>query len=171
MASLQNTTITGTLSVTGEATIKPPIGFVYIQFSGRPSPTTIWPTSTWPTITWTNISSTFAGGFFRVEGGNAAAWNESTPTAQTDLLKAHNHGTGTLNWVSLTGWGGASVAYGYSGICYSGGSAPQVGGGDQGVNDLIIDMTHSHTITIDNSAAGIENRPLNYTIRLWKRTA
>lgn len=47
-----------------------PVGFVYFRLKGTPEPGVIF------TGTWENISSQFAGLFFRVEGGNAAAFGQ-----------------------------------------------------------------------------------------------
>jgi len=55
-----------------------PIGFVYVQLSDQPEPSSLW-----PEIEWENISSAYAGLFFRVLGGGSAAFgktqNENSP--------------------------------------------------------------------------------------------
>ncbi len=51
-----------------------PIGMIYVQFNGQAEPSSIFGGK------WSNISSTYAGKFFRAEGGQAASFGSS----QTD---------------------------------------------------------------------------------------
>ena len=57
-----------------------PIGFIYVQYSGQSDPTSLFGG------TWQNISSSYAGRFFRAEGGSAAATGEPGDTTTTWVL-------------------------------------------------------------------------------------
>jgi len=72
------------LTVNGKGYL--PIGFVYFQIKGQPAPGEIF------AGVWENISSQYAGLFFRVEGGNAAAFGQD----QGMMIQAHNHSIARL---------------------------------------------------------------------------
>lgn len=74
-----------------------PIGATYIQFPGKIAPSTLWPGTTW-----SNISSSFAGDFFRAEGGSASAFESGE---QSGLVGPHVHTIPTY-----TGSGGVNGA-------------------------------------------------------------
>ncbi|NLK47153.1 MAG: hypothetical protein GX297_10960 [Treponema sp.] len=122
-----------------------PIGFVYVQFPGEMSPQELFGCGTWQDIT-----SLFAGAFFRAEGGNASAFGAGL---QNMMIQSHNHGisfhSSPVTWLS-----GASLRHGGMSQSYfiTGGGAGAI----------------SATIT---AAGGAETRPVNYTIKIWKRTA
>jgi hypothetical protein len=59
-----------------------PVGFIYFQLRGQPSPRDIF------SGTWEDISSQYAGLFFRVEGGNAAPFGGAN---QNMDIQSHNH--------------------------------------------------------------------------------
>jgi hypothetical protein len=82
-----------------------PIGFVYTQYPGKDSPIDLGLYGTW-----TNISSSFAGDFFRAEGGNASAFESGE---QADQNKAHVHGyyrltTNGTDWDEANGDSGGN---------------------------------------------------------------
>mgnify|MGYP000853413889 CR=1 FL=1 len=124
-----------------------PVGSVYVQFSGQAAPNTLFGG------TWSNISSSFAGLFFRAEGGLAAAFGETQQDGAPDITGALGAGTnhsgtgafknlGTLlqnqgsgNYSTITNWN-----------FYASRSSSRYGSSD-------------------------EVRPVNATIRIWKRTA
>lgn len=126
-----------------------PVGSVYVQFSGQAAPSDLFGG------TWSNVSSTYAGRFFRAEGGSAAAFGSVqghgvpnvtggvAPIAAVNNLDSY----GALSWTML---GQDSVS----------GS-----GHEQG--RISMDLSKS------NSAYGAANevRPINSTVRIWKRTA
>lgn len=126
-----------------------PVGSIYVQFSGQAAPSDLFGG------TWSNVSSTYAGRFFRAEGGSAAAFGSTqghgapnatggvAPIAAVSNLDSY----GALSWDML---GQNSVS----------GS-----GHEQG--RIVMDLSKS------NSTYGSANevRPINSTIRIWKRTA
>lgn len=113
-----------------------PVGSIYVQFAGQATPDTLYGG------TWQNISSSFAGLFFRAEGGAAAGFGSS----QGDMLKSHTHSYGMSRARDESspngydfGWGQGSGSVRTSAFLYANG--------------------------------GNETRPVNSTIRIWKRTA
>lgn len=142
-----------------------PIGFIYIQYPGKQEPG--------PAFggVWTNISSSFPGAFFRAEGGNASAFGSGL---QVDVVGPHTH---TLS-VTIVNAGahqheetlGAINLFGNAGISRTKGN---YGGSSKGTCDLT-NTAGDHGHSASGSAlsnGGTENRPDNYTIRLWERKA
>jgi hypothetical protein len=129
------------------STIAAPIGIVYMQYAGMAAPADLWGG------TWENISSTFAGRFFRAEGGNAAAFG----SAQGDAIR---NITGVIaNYAQQNGqqW--------FSGAFYQ--NARNSYGGNGHTSGL-------WSIGFDVSRVvptGVENRPINSTTRIWQRVA
>ena len=127
-----------------------PLGHIHTQLPGTQAPSVLWPWATWK-----NISTSFSGSFFRVEGGNALKFNGGK---QSNAMAHHWHNfyVRTPNWTGATGstW----QMPGQSGTNTNFAS-------NDGVRDAISDGT--------NPAPNLdtENRPDNYTIRIWKRTA
>ena len=70
-----------------------PIGFIYFQLRGQPRPQDLF------TGVWEDISSQYAGLFFRVEGGNAAAFGQD----QGMMIESHRH---VYAEAAITGLGG-----------------------------------------------------------------
>ncbi|KAJ6649710.1 Lithostathine-2, partial [Pseudolycoriella hygida] len=62
-----------------------PIGFIYVQLPDQPEPFSLWPRTQWE-----NISSTYAGLFFRVLGGNSAAFGETQSENSPRLTELRN---------------------------------------------------------------------------------
>jgi hypothetical protein len=93
------------------------------------------------TGTWENISSQFAGLFFRVEGGNAAEFGND----QGMSVQSHRHNYG----------GGNQFVYAST---------------DQS-NGFAAVAPSSGQNTYTGYEGGTETRPVNTTIRVWKRTA
>lgn len=141
----------------------PPIGTTYVQFPGYSDPGTLYPGTTW-----SNISSSFAGAFFRAEGGNASAFGGG---AQAYMHDSHSHG-GASGGMSTSNPHHHTVRAGNTSYDlnqvnnFMGGSSNTNTAKDGVMNDTNID--HSHFINADG---GVETRPLNYTIRIWARTA
>jgi hypothetical protein len=116
----------------------PVVGACYWQLPGRAAPASLYVGTTW-----SNISSSFAGDFFRAEGGNASAF-ESGEQAQS--LQPHTHSVDvpiSNNDTSIIGF-------------------PRAGATTSYVANL--------TLT-SGSTGTTETRPLNRTIRIWVRTA
>ena len=121
-----------------------PIGSTYVQFSGCSDPTTLFGG------TWSNISGTYPGMFFRAEGGSAAAFGSN----QNGGLPNHTH-TVNIAW----GNGGSS-------------STPMVRGEPDNDNFAGYKTFESGSAN-GNVLYGAANevRPINSTIRIWRRTA
>ena len=126
-----------------------PIGSTYVQFSGCSDPTTLFGG------TWSNISSTYAGLFFRSEGGSAATFGNNQNGGLPNI-------EGTTEQVAYTGakTGTGALSVVNIGRC-------SVSGSDHTFNRLVFDAS------LYNSLFGSsdEVRPINTTIRIWRRTA
>lgn len=169
----------------------PPVGFVYTQFPGETAPGTLFPGTTW-----SNISSNFAGKFFRAEGGAASAFGAG---AQAGQNLSHSHGASaaaetTEHSHTIGGsTGNTSVAHTHqSGMANTSAGGVRVptantyalteyitttgmSGNDPHSHTLPANTagrsaSHTHTITV-NADGGSEVRPVNQTVRIWKRTA
>ena len=126
-----------------------PIGFIYVQYSGQSDPTSLFGG------TWQNISSSYAGRFFRAEGGSAVAFGSNQSGGLPNISGEFILGsTGTQN-LSATG------------CFYTGGTT---GGDDNnGKNSSpTIGLNASRSSSLYGAAS--EVRPINSTIRIWKRT-
>lgn len=119
-----------------------PIGGVYIQFPSQSTPASLFGG------TWSNISSSYAGDFFRAEGGNASAF-ESGEQAASVLIPAY--ALGSYIWAQTL----HNTISSYDSISDSSISGGQSGGGTTGSATF-----SSYTI-----------RPINRTVRIWVRTA
>lgn len=126
-----------------------PIGFVYTQWPNDPSPATLWPWATWE-----NVSPQYAGLFARVEGTYdadhvAAAFGSGV---QMDDNKSHQHNTmdGPL-------YNGAYISKDYV----------YVGSGGNSTAFFTSDPTKLAKTSL---SGGTEARPINITVRVWKRT-
>jgi hypothetical protein len=176
-------TVNGALTVIGKMTV--PIGFTYFQLPGKSLPSDLF------LGTWTNISSTFSGAFFRAEGGNASAFAGGLQASQN---LSHGHTSGNENTDhthTITGSVGDDTPDHTHGILAASGNGVNQGylrPGDAStgfwtasagasvrhthpVGTLVnggISAVHQHTINADG---GTEARPINYTIRIWERTA
>lgn len=137
-----------------------PVGSVYVQFSGQTDPTTLFGG------TWDNISDTYAGLFFRAEGGNAAAFGETQGCGAPNI-------TGTFSPHKTLGFFTTGSPY-----TPNASGAISVGSGS-GFTSAIAGIPNVAAAQADFSAtdsnatygAADEIRPANSTIRIWKRTA
>jgi hypothetical protein len=91
---------------------------------------------------WSDISASFAGVFFRVAGGNASAFESGT---QAQDIQSHTHiqYTGTIDDSNFTSGNGQFP--------------PADGPGK------------NNTGITTGATGGTETRPINVTIRVWKR--
>ena len=133
------------------ATIPPsmPIGAIYVQFAGQTDPTTLFGG------TWENVSATYAGQFFRAEGGNAAAFGQSQSDGAPNI-------TGTVGPGYCNGYGAMT------GCFYGSGSEIGTGGDAHSGYFANINFLASNS---NGTYGANEVRPINSTIRVWKRTA
>lgn len=130
-----------------------PIGSTYIQFPGKSAPAALGLPGTW-----SNISSSFAGNFFRAEGGNASAFNAGQ---QGDAIRQISG--------SFYGYDrdGRRISYGTSGAFGGGtsyGPVMDVNGSGNTTSRKSVNFYASRVVP-----TSVENRPLNRTIRIWER--
>lgn len=126
-----------------------PVGSIYIEYYGQPSPEQVW-----PTLSWQDISSTYAGLFFRVLGGNSENWG----SMQTDcapritqialgLMDSDNGAYTNPVDIPASGWS----EFGAAGEIY------------------FSDPSHKYYEGQRFHTSACEVRPTNQAIRLWKR--
>jgi len=113
-----------------------PVGFIYFQLRGQPEPGAIF------AGTWQNISSQYAGLFFRVEGGLAAAFGGD----QGQAIQPHTH-----TYLKASG------------------SLYPMPSGEMGNMTAVVQVRGDNDNT--GSFGSTETRPVNTTIRVWKRTS
>ena len=122
-----------------------PVGSTYMQHEGETDPGSLY------AGTWSNISSNYAGNFMRIEGGDAKAFGTGE---QPDQLQEHGH-------LLLSGDSAFGNVNGY----------PQ----QQDVNFDNGTMDSAITDVLETTGGpvntGTETRPVNRTVRIWKRTA
>lgn len=164
-----------------------PAGTMYIQFKGEKTPSELFGG------TWYNVSSEFAGMFFRAEGGNAAAFGsdqEQSVQAHTHTID-HTHTRGTMNitsdignsnflsiWTTANNISEATSKLANSPLYYTEFSdSYKVSIGVSGnFARLKFDASRNWTgststpsATNSGSYGGTETRPVNSTIRIWRR--
>lgn len=132
-----------------------PVGFIYVQYSGQDAPATIFGG------TWSNVSSSYAGRFFRAEGGSAAAYGSVQAGGLPNLSGSVDAGrcfaTNTANGYPLY------LARGSTANDWSGS-----GSGNSNTACVIgFDASKANALY----GAATEVRPINSTIRVWKKTA
>jgi hypothetical protein len=129
-----------------------PVGYVYTQYPDTKSPEELGLQGTWEIMN-------FAGAFFRSEGGLAQDFDtQVAQQADTTAVKglsvvtagAHQHG-----YVRLI-----------QDVPYEGGNYGDWGNMSYYTRNTDPAGGHSHTLTGD-----AETRPVNYTVRKWRRTA
>lgn len=134
-----------------------PVGAIYVQFAGQTDPTTLFGG------TWENVSATYAGLFFRAEGGAAAAFGQSqtdgAPNIYGDFTVSRS--VDTLAW-NLGQANGAFTMGDYTNTV--------------GLNNYSV-ATNGRPYAIFNASSNnvkytlSEVRTVNSTVRIWKRTA
>ena len=135
-----------------------PVGAIYVQFAGQSDPTTLFGG------TWDNISNTYAGLFFRAEGGDAATFGETqtggAPNIAGSMSVENNNIPFLTNSASLNVSGCFASATMGNGATYTGVPTTR----PIGVNFSAANANATY-------GAADEIRPANSTIRIWKRTA
>ena len=63
-----------------------PIGFLYTQFPSQSSPDMLW-----PNMKWTEVTQSYAGLFFRAEGGNSSSYDELQLASAPHLAQINQH--------------------------------------------------------------------------------
>lgn len=120
-----------------------PIGAIYIQYAAQADPTTLFGG------TWENVSATYAGLFFRAEGGAAAAFGSTQTDGAPNItgsigVNDGGYASGAFSDVVGAGWNFATR-------------------GDTKINFVASNSNGKYVLA--------EVRPANSTIRIWKRTA
>lgn len=133
-----------------------PVGMIYIQYAGQAAPADLFGG------TWDNISNTYAGLFFRTEGGAAAAFGEMQGGGAPNI-------TGGLGFGGYRGING-DYQYAWWGAGYESAFTEKIG---PAANEVWGTVTTEFAAGRSNSLYGAseEVRPVNSTIRIWKRTA
>ena len=132
-----------------------PVGSIYVQYSGQSDPTSLFGG------TWQNISSSYAGRFFRAEGGSASTFGSNQEGGLPNIKGGFNairfNGSDNINESLIDNSIETRISYKNlilpngetSGTCY-----------------YAIDASRSSSLY----GAATEVRPINSTIRIWKRT-
>lgn len=124
-----------------------PIGYIFMQLPGKDTPAELGLVGTW-----TDVSSTFAGNFFRVAGGNASAFESGT---QDDAMQGHWH-TQYMRGAAGTGSTDGVIAN----TAHTKNSSLT-----QSIREPLSDGVNGTPRTDD------ETRPTNETIKVWERTS
>lgn len=125
-----------------------PVGDTYTQYPQQDAPETLFNKngiqSTWSVVN-------YNGAFFRAQGGEANTFcgKNSVLLKQEDMIRKHTHGL---------------VPEGSYGLI-----SGRIHQGRRSGDAYTIDDIHAFTETL--SYGGNETRPINYTIRIWKRTS
>mgnify|MGYP007069881958 CR=1 FL=1 len=142
-----------------------PIGVTYVQYPQQASPQTLFPTMTWQVLD-------YSGAFFRASGGNANSFIESGQT-----LTAQAQAT-AKNGLTITKSGSISVNSAGVSTCrdFYADTSPSIRLGSTSYYGATgTAYSHSHTVTntlnYTLSSSQTETRPINYTIKIWVRTA
>lgn len=142
--TLQETTSKGAFSA-------PPLGFIYIQFRNQADPNTLFPGTTW-----SNVSSTYAGRFFRAEGGSAASFGSQQAGGLPNIEGSFSIGDGAFLANPL------GAFYKLSGSCFEDPYKALSGSGTAHFSAKYSNPLYG---------ASTEVRPINETVRIWKRVA
>ena len=128
-----------------------PVGSIYIQFTGQTAPSDLFGG------TWSNVSSSYAGLFFRAEGGAAAAFGGSQSDGAPNVA----------GWFSL----GVNqyTQFAIDNVVFQNIGSISAAASDLGLDARKIQMSLARGNNKFGAAA--EVRPVNSTIRIWKRTA
>ena len=167
-----------------------PVGDTYVQYPQQASPNELWGSfSTWQVVN-------YDGAFFRAEGTNANAFIEKTDNLvkQTEAIKSHTH---PFSWRGTTYGMNRNWFHNHSMYCFMANEAPitnignnfgitwngrkglwesYVQNGNQiepRIGTLGVDINHEHYYegsSTTGSSGSTENRPTNFTIKVWKRT-
>ena len=121
-----------------------PIGFLYTQLPSQSSPDVLW-----PNMKWTEVTQSYAGLFFRAEGGNSSSYGQLQLASAPHLTQVNQHVGRDYNIGSYTNnlEEGIETKNLYTG---SGGSG----------------NFYSLSFKLSNE----EVRPINKAVRIWKRT-
>lgn len=148
--TLQETTSKGAFSA-------PPLGFIYLQLRDQADPNTLFPGTTWE-----NVSGTYAGRFFRVEGDDAASFGSQQSGGLPNIIGSigggdNGHSTYGIVLTGLSFHSGAMTEGTARRGSFSGSGTPG--------SDIYFAASRYNSIY----GKATEVRPVNDTIRIWKR--
>lgn len=150
-----------------------PIGEVYVQYPSQTAPQTLY-NATGIKSTWTDISSQYSGAFFRANGGNSASFgskqSEGIPNIKAEVSCESEglfNGRGTM---TVTGGFSLSNNTSWAGGDNNVGGRPRTLTFDASLGTY---NTSGTLMTQANSPIGKSDHitPVNYSIKIWKRTA
>ncbi len=132
-----------------------PLGAVYVQY-----PTTAEPATFWKNTKWEEMD--FQGAFFRASGGNAEDFKaDELEEPQAQSVQSHSHHI-NIQYVRATDNYDNYIRY----TTNQGGSW---NGGSAGIsNNANVALCLPEHDTLETGSE--ETRPMNYTVRIWKRT-
>ena len=178
LSNLEEGMLIGTKDLDTVSNCPFPVGSVYTQYPQCDAPADLWFGTTWTELN-------FSGAFFRANGGNADSYIDETGTLapQGDMVKSHTHDWSNTHNHGITDPGHKHFITGSKTTAlsnwldnyFTAGSSTNVGA--QGANSvgnttgITINNTTISGTTSSNNTSNIENRPVNYTIKIWKRTA
>ena len=136
-----------------------PIGAVYVQYGGQKPPDELFGGE------WQDISETYAGRFFRVAGGDAAEFGQNQEGGAPNIYGWFSAG-GTHSGFYNLGNAGTKAFFTEKNQLTAG--YPLEGGG---IGTCSNTVTFSATRYSSLYKTITEVRPINHTVRIWKRTA
>ena len=122
-----------------------PLGFLYTQFPSQSSPDVLW-----PNMKWTEVTQSYAGLFFRAEGGNSSSYGQLQLASAPHLtqIKLHDGGFDLGDGSIINLEQGIETKTFYTGT-------------------WVDDHVHCGlSVKLSNE----EVRPINKAIKIWKRT-
>ena len=123
-----------------------PTGFLYTQLPSQSSPDVLW-----PNMKWTQVTQSYAGLFFRAEGGNSSSYGELQSASAPHLAQINQHFGVNVDY--LVNNNNVSL--------------------EQGKETGNIITGHSNNYdfyTLSFKLSNEEVRPINKAVRIWKRT-
>lgn len=129
-----------------------PVGFIYVQYAGQAPPTELF------SGTWEEITEQFANLFFRAQGNLTAEFGEQQESAAPNIVGQ------MYPWISRDSSHSTSGAFYYK----LSSSTWGVGTSSSGTARLYFDASRCSAVYKNNVT---EIRPMNSTIKIWKRIA
>lgn len=145
-----------------------PVGFVYTQYPGTPSPATLG-LNIADNCAWVNISSKYQGAFFRAYYGSmTATFSDSVVNVQAQQLLSHTH---TINHEHTVSTSVSNAAHVY----FTGSKgAPSANANTKTVYQLGGNSSTSVSVSVGSysgssgSTGSSELRPRNVSIQIWQ---
>lgn len=137
------------------------IGKIYIQYPGKPTPVDFYGFGTW-----SNISSSYPGDYFRVEGGNASAFDsgEQADAFQGFQIGATNDPAGAQPYYQVITTRDRVIASDPN-------TAFGIGNFSKTAQGVINQVKPVSNGTNGTPRIASETRSINHTIRIWELTS